>query len=74
MANSTAKNIRKNIVLYRKKSGLTQAALSELSDISTDYLSEIERGKKIPRWDKLDAIADALEIETYKLVMKPESS
>lgn len=39
-----------------------------------DYLSEIERGKKIPRWDKLDAIADALEIETYKLVMKPESS
>ena len=66
MANSTAKNIRKNIVLYRKKSGLTQAALSELS--------EIERGKKIPRWDKLDAIADALEIETYKLVMKPESS
>lgn len=74
MANSTAKNIRKNIVLYRKKSRLTQAALSELSDISMDYLSEIERGKKIPRWDKLDAIADALEIETYKLVMKPESS
>ena len=54
--------IKRNLVLAYEK------------DISMDYLSEIERGKKIPRWDKLDAIADALEIETYKLVMKPESS
>lgn len=54
--------IKRNLVLAYEK------------DISTDYLSEIECGKKIPRWDKLDAIANSLEIETYKLVMKPESS
>ncbi|MCM1003854.1 MAG: helix-turn-helix transcriptional regulator [Candidatus Gastranaerophilales bacterium] len=37
---------------------------------STDYLSEIERGKKTPSIKRLDKLADNLNIETYKLLMK----
>ena len=46
MANSTIETLRKNIKKYRLEKGLTQEKLSELTGISTDYLSEIERGKR----------------------------
>ncbi len=46
MANHTVGQIQKNIKFYRKQKGLTQEELSELANISCDYLSEIERGKK----------------------------
>ena len=48
MANSTIETLRKNIKKYRLEKGLTQEKLSELTGISTDYLSEIERGKRTP--------------------------
>lgn len=70
MANSTGKLISHNIAYYRNKYRLTQEQLSELSGISADYLSEIERGKKIPSIKRLDKIADNLNIETYLLLMK----
>ena len=75
MANSTMENIRKNIAFYRNQCGFTQEILSELSSISCDYLSEIERGKKVPSIKRLILISDALNIETYKLLMeyKPAS-
>lgn len=67
MANSTKDIFRKNIKFYRKELGLTQDKLSELSGISSDYLSEIERGKKTPSFKKIDLLANALKIEVYKL-------
>lgn len=69
MANSTEKYISKNIVYYRHLNNFTQEKLSEITDISTDYLSEIERGKKIPSVRRLIKIAEAFEIEAYKLLM-----
>ena len=68
MANSTKDIFRKNIKFYRKELGLTQDKLSELSGISSDYLSEIERGKKTPSFKKIDLLANALKIEVYKLL------
>ncbi len=62
MTNSTIKLIQENIKKYRKQKGLTQEQLSELAGISCDYLSEIERGKKVPSLKRFILIADALEI------------
>ena len=60
---------RKNIKKYRNFRGFTQEKLSELAGISTDYISELERGKKVPSIKRLDKIAIALDIPTYKFLM-----
>ena len=70
MANSTIDIFRHNLKYYRNKLGLTQDKLSELSGISSDYLSEIERGKRSPSFKRMDLIANALNIEVY-LLFKP---
>lgn len=69
MANSTIENVKKNIKEYRISKNLTQEQLAELCNISQDYISEIERGKKTPSLKRLYIIAEALEIEAYKLLM-----
>ena len=69
MANSTKEIFRQNLKYYRNKLNLTQEQLSERSDISSDYLSEIERGKRTPSFKRLDLIANALGIEVYKLFL-----
>ncbi len=66
MTNSTIRVIQNNIKKYRNKRGLTQDKLSEMAGISCDYLSEIERGKKIPSLKRFIAIADALDIPYEK--------
>ena len=67
MANSTKDVFKQNLKYYRTLAGLTQEKLSELTDISSDYLSEIERGKRTPSFKRIELIANALKIETYKL-------
>ena len=67
MANSTIELLRQNIKKYRLSKNLTQEKLSEISGISSDYLSEIERGKRIPSLKRLLLIAEALDVELYKL-------
>lgn len=69
MANSTKDIFRQNLKNYRIKLNLTQEQLSERSGISSDYLSEIERGKRTPSFKRLDLIADSLGIEVYKLFL-----
>ena len=70
MTNSTIKLIQKNIKKYRKEQNLTQEQLSELCNISTDYLSEIERGKKTPSLKRLVLIAETLNIPICKFFEK----
>ncbi len=67
MTNSTIDIFRKNLKYYRTSLNLTQDKLSELSGISTDYLSEIERGRKTPSFKRMDLIAKALNVEVYML-------
>jgi len=69
MANSTNEIFRNNLKLYRTRQGYTQEKLSEICDISTDYLSQIERGKRTPSFKRMELIAKALNIEVYKLFM-----
>ena len=70
MTNSTIKIICKNIKKYRLEKELTQEKLSELCNISVDYLSEIERGKKTPSLKRLIIIAEKLEIKIEKLFVE----
>ena len=72
MTNSTMDIFRSNLKFYRNKQGLTQEKLSELIGISTDYLSEIERGKKTPSFKRMELLAKALGVEVYKLFMPLE--
>ena len=70
MTNSTEKVIAKNIKYYRNKLNLTQLKLSINCGISEDYISEIERGKKLPSLKRLIILANALRVEPY-LLLKP---
>ncbi len=53
--------IGKQIQKIRKQKGYTQEKFAEMVDLSTNYLSDIERGKSFPRPEKLVAIMNALE-------------
>ena len=59
-----------NISYYRKLRGYTQESFSEISNISRAYISAIEAPNivKSISLEVLFKIADALEIEPYKLV------
>ena len=70
MTNSTIKLIQENIKKYRKEQNLTQEQFSELCNISTDYLSEIERGKKTPSLKRLVLIAETLNTPICKFFEK----
>ncbi len=43
----------------RLEAGLTLADLSRLSELSPSYLTEIEKGRKYPRADKIVRLAEA---------------
>lgn len=51
----------------RRKKGLSQEALSEKAEITSNYLSRLERGTENPTLDTLIRIADALEIEMWEM-------
>ncbi|MDD3186855.1 MAG: helix-turn-helix transcriptional regulator [Bacilli bacterium] len=60
--------IRKNIKKYRTEKGYTQKTLSELAEISNDYLAEIEslKRKKSFSIEVLARISEALDIDIKK--------
>lgn len=60
-----------NISFYRRKKGLTQEQLAEKAGISRSHLSVIEAPNIVKTFslEMLFNIADALEIEPYKLLM-----
>ena len=51
----------------RKSKGITLDQLSELTFISKTELSDIERGKKMPGFDKMLAIRSALGVDLESL-------
>lgn len=51
----------------RERRGWTQENLAERMDISTNYLSSIERGKENPTLNMLIKFSDALDVEMREL-------
>lgn len=68
MTNSTVLKIKENIKRIRLSLNISQDKLSELSGVSEDYISLIERGKRTPSIKRLCMIAHALGVETYILL------
>ena len=52
----------------RKEKGLSQEKLAEKSDLSTVFISRIERGEESPTLDNLVKIARALGVRVRDLV------
>ena len=56
-----------NMKKYRKKRQFSQMKLAEMLNTSTSYIGEIEINRKIPSLDMVEKIANALEIEPFRL-------
>jgi transcriptional regulator with XRE-family HTH domain len=61
-----------NIRQYRARLRWSQAELAEKADISINFLSDIETGKKWASPHTMVKLAEVFSIETYEL-LKPES-
>jgi len=56
-----------NLKKIRKQRGFSQMALSEKCDTTSNYIGQIEMGRRIPSFEKIEKIASALEIPSYEL-------
>jgi transcriptional regulator with XRE-family HTH domain len=56
-----------NLKKHRKNRGVSQMALAELCDSSANYIGEIEMGRRIPSFEKIEKIAAALCITPSEL-------
>lgn len=59
-----------NIAYYRKKCGLTQEELAEKAEIERSRISKTEIAWVGTSLDTVYKIADALDVEPYKLFME----
>lgn len=64
---SIKKIFGKNIKYYRYKLGYSQEKLSEILNMNTSYLSQIETGNHNITFDRIIEIAEALKIEPQLL-------
>lgn len=62
----------KNLKKYRIKSGLSQEAFADKCGMHRTYISAIECFNRSISLENIQRIADALEIETYKLFLELE--
>lgn len=60
--------LKTNIKYYRIKANLTQEDLAEKADVTSKYISDLERGIFNVSLEKLEQIANALNIEAYLLL------
>jgi transcriptional regulator with XRE-family HTH domain len=61
-----------NVKKYRVDRGFSQEAFAEKAGLHRTYISAIEREKRSIALDNVQKIADALEIETYKLFIETD--
>lgn len=57
----------RNTAHYRSIANLTQEQLAERVDVTPMTISNIERGKKGPRFDLIESIATTLSIDPAEL-------
>jgi transcriptional regulator with XRE-family HTH domain len=61
--------VGEQIMLARRRSGLTQRQLGERLGVSHVAVGDIERGKTKPNLDHLCAIAEALDVPLSQLLV-----
>lgn len=58
----------RRIQLHREKRGMKQEELAEKTDLSTNYISALERNAKKPSLDAFIRIANALQVSSDDLL------
>lgn len=66
-----AELVGRNIQFFRKNAGMTQAQLAERINVSTAFVSRIERGEKGVSLKVLDALAEEFQVSYDALVREP---
>ena len=69
--NDVARMFAENVAKYRKKKGLSQYDLADLSGISRRMIGHYESEGIIPPADRLQVLADSLDVPIYKLFKQP---
>jgi transcriptional regulator with XRE-family HTH domain len=59
-----------NLRFWRKKKGISQLKLSEMVNISPNYLNAVENGKNFPSPEVIQHISDILELMPYQLFLE----
>ena len=59
-----------NVKKYRAQTGLSQEAFAEKCGLHRTYISAVERCRRSISRENIQRIADALEVETYRLFME----
>jgi transcriptional regulator with XRE-family HTH domain len=59
--------LARNMKILRAKAGLTQENLAEKSGLTPSYIGAVEIGKRYPKPDTLERIAEALGVDTPEL-------
>ena len=62
-----------NVRKYRMRRNLSQEKFAELCGLHRTYISDIECFRRSISLDNIQKIADALEIDTYKLFLEDDS-
>jgi len=63
----------RNVKKYRTFKGFSQATLAEILDISPNFISDIENGKRWLSSDTLVNLAEALGIEVYEFLLPQQT-
>ena len=61
-----------NVKIYRQALGISQEAFAERCGLHRTYISAIECFRRSISLENVQRIADALEIDTYKLFMEED--
>ena len=61
-----------NVRKYRNQLGVSQEKFAEMAGLHRTYISDIERFQRSISLDNIQKIADALNIETYKLFIEED--
>jgi transcriptional regulator with XRE-family HTH domain len=56
-----------NLKKKRKEHGISQMKLSEMCNTTSNYIGQIEMGRRIPSFEKIEKIAAAFGIAPYEL-------
>jgi transcriptional regulator with XRE-family HTH domain len=55
-----------NLKKFRNERGISQFRLADLCDTATNYIGEIEIGRRFPSLKLIEKMGEALEVEPYR--------
>lgn len=74
LIDSLAKNLAENLIMIRKKSGMSQVQLAKKANIPRSTLTYIESGESNPSLANLAKVSSALQISVEELIAKPREN